>query len=146
MKPIVPFRQAIEDPALLGPILHGDSWATWKAVLLAVMGEKLNADELEIFRRVAGERAEPPPRRADEFAAVVGRRGGKDRSTSVIATYIAGLCDHSDALVPGERPVLLCIAPDQRQATVQLNYIEAAFRRSPMLSTLVEGGIRAAKA
>jgi hypothetical protein len=142
MKPIVPFREAIEDPALLGPILHGKSWSTWKAVLLAVMGEKLTADELEIFHRVAGERTDPPPRRADEFAAVVGRRGGKDRSTSVIAAYIAGLCDHSDALVPGERPVLLCIAPDQRQATVQLNYIEAAFRRSPMLSTLVEGGTK----
>jgi hypothetical protein len=142
MKPIVPFREAIEDPKLLGPILHGESWATWKAVLLSAMGEKLNADELDIFHRVAGERADPPSRRVDEFAAVVGRRGGKDRSASVIATYIAGLCDHSDALVPGERPVLLCIAPDQRQATVQLNYIEAAFRRSPMLSTLVEGGTK----
>jgi hypothetical protein len=57
------------------------------------------------------------------------------------ATYIAGPCAHSDALVAGERGILLCIAPDQRQATVTLNYIEAAFRGSPMLSTLVAGRV-----
>ena len=79
--------------------------------------------------------ADPPPRRVDEFAAVVGRRGGKDRSTSVLATYIAALCDHSDALVPGERPVLLCIAPDQRQAAVQLNYIEIGKNEGAKLLT-----------
>jgi hypothetical protein len=117
-----PVRTAIEDPKLLGPILHGESWAAWKAVLLAVMGEKLTAAELAIFRSVAGDRADPPASRAEEAAFIVGRRGGKDRAASALATYIAGLCDHSDALVPGERPVLLCIAPDQRQATVQLNY------------------------
>src|SRR5262249_4706164 len=69
---------------------------------------------------------------------VVGRRGGKDRAASVLATYIAGLCDHGDALAPGERGVCLLIAPDQRQATITLNYIEATFRGSPMLSTLVQ--------
>jgi hypothetical protein len=141
MKPIVPFRQAIEDPKLLGPILHGESWATWRAVLISVMGEKLTDAELTIFRRVAGDRADPPASRTEECAFVVGRRGGKDRAASVLATYIAGLCDHGDALAPGERGVCLLIAPDQRQATVQLNYIEAAFRGSPMLSTLVESRI-----
>ena len=37
--------------------------------------------------------------------------GGKSRAMSVLATYIAGLRDHSDALVPGEKGVLLWGVP-----------------------------------
>jgi hypothetical protein len=40
---------------------------------------------------------------------------------ATLATYIAGLCDHSDALVPGERGVLLCVALDQRVAKIILD-------------------------
>jgi hypothetical protein len=32
-----------------------------------------------------------------EFAAVIGRHGGKSSAMAVLATYLAGLCDHSDA-------------------------------------------------
>ena len=44
-------------------------------------------------------------------------------------------------LSPARGAFLLCIAPDQRQATVTLNYIEAAFRGLPMLSTPVAGRV-----
>ena len=47
---------------------------------------------------------------------------------ATLATYIAGLCDHCDALVPGERGVLLCVALDQRVAKIILDYAEASFR------------------
>jgi hypothetical protein len=69
----------------------------------------------ELGLRGVTDRADPPASRTEECAFVVERRGGKDRAAYVLAAYIAGLCDHSDALVPGERPILLCIAPDQRQ-------------------------------
>ena len=59
---------------------------------------------------------------------MVGRRGGKSHSMATVATYIAGLCDHSDAFVPGERGVLLCIALDQRVAKIVLDYGEAYLR------------------
>jgi hypothetical protein len=137
MKPRVSLRRAFDDPNLLGSVLAGDSWTTWRTVLLASMGERLMTDELETFRRVTGGRAEPPLSRVEEALYLIGRRGGKDRSAAVLASYIAALCDHSDALSPGERGLVLCIAPDQRQATITLDYIEAAFRGSPMLSTLV---------
>jgi hypothetical protein len=71
------------------------------------------------------------------LAFSIGRRGGKSRAISVLATYIAGLCKHEN-LVPGERGVLLVIAPDQKQADVVLSYTEAAFRDSPILNQLVE--------
>jgi hypothetical protein len=138
MTPLVPLRRAFEDEKLLGGSVFGaSSWATWRAVLLATMGEALTPDELATFQRVTGGRVEAPAQRVEEALFLVGRRGGKDRAASVLATYIAGLCDHSDALAPGERGVCLLIAPDQRQATITLNYIEATFRGSPMLATLV---------
>jgi hypothetical protein len=70
------------------------------------MGEELREDEREIFSQLTGREREPG-QRVDQFAAVIGRRGGKSRAMATLATYIAGLCDHSDALVPGERGVLL---------------------------------------
>jgi hypothetical protein len=56
---------------------------------------------------------------------------------ATLATYIAGLCDHSDALVPGERGLLLCVALDQRVAKILLNYSQACFERSPILKQLI---------
>ena len=56
---------------------------------------------------------------------------------ATLATYIAGVCDHSDALVPGERGVLLCVALDQRVAKIILDYAHACFERSPILKQLI---------
>jgi hypothetical protein len=95
------------------------------------MGEALRGDEREIFSKLPG-RDREPLQRVDQFAAVIGRRGGKSRAIATLATYIAGLCDHSDALVPGERGVLLCVALDH-------DYAEACFERSPILKQLIAG-------
>jgi hypothetical protein len=121
---------------LLRAALAGDSWLSWRALLLAAMGETLSADERQIFTDLTL-RPHEPDRPVDEFVGVIGRRGGKSRAISVLATYIAGLCQHP-ALAAGERGVLLIIAPDQRQADVVLDYVEANFKRSPMLAQLIE--------
>ena len=51
-------------------------------------------DEREIFTQLTGREREPL-QRVDQFAAVIGRRGGKSRAIATVATYIAGLCDHT---------------------------------------------------
>jgi hypothetical protein len=56
---------------------------------------------------------------------------------ATLACYLAGLCEHTDALVPGERGVLLCVALDQRVAKIILDYAEASFERSPILKQLI---------
>jgi hypothetical protein len=136
MIPRVLLREAFSDPNLLGTALAGDSWRSWRTLLIAAMGEELRDDEREIFSKLTG-RDREPLRRVDQFAAVIGRRGGKSRAVATLATYIAGLCDHSDALVPGERGVLLCVALDQRVAKIILDYAEASFERSPILKQLI---------
>jgi hypothetical protein len=134
MKPTVTLRKALTDPSLLGNVLTGESWLPWRMLMIAAMGEPLNDDERTIFTKLTGRECEPL-QRVEELEAVVGRRGGKSRAMATLATYIAGLCQHD--LVPGERGVLLCIAPDQRQASITLDYATAAFEASPILRQLI---------
>src|SRR6478609_3575604 len=136
MIPRVPLREALSDPNLLGAGIAGDSWRSWRTLLIAAMGESLTEGERATFRALTG-RDREPLQRVDEFAAVIGRRGGKSRAMATLACYIAGLCDHTDALVPGERGVLLCVALDQRVAKIILDYAEASFERSPILKQLI---------
>ena len=65
------------------------------------------------------------------------RRCGSSATGRVLIPFLAGLCEHP-TLTRGERGVLLCIAADQRQADVILDYAEAAFRNSPILSQLID--------
>ena len=54
---------------------------------------------------------------------------------STLTTYVAALCKHS--LVRGEKGVVLCVAPNQRQAAIVLEYAAAAFEQSPILRQLI---------
>src|SRR5262245_21947523 len=51
MTPRVTLRKALEDEALLGDVLGGDTWHTWRSILLAAMGEPLQPDELSAFKQ-----------------------------------------------------------------------------------------------
>jgi hypothetical protein len=134
VKPKITLRKALADKQLLGGALPGDSWSAWRTLLIASMGEELTEDERVVFMQLTGREREPL-QRVEEADFVVGRRGGKSRAMATFAAYLAGLCDHR--LVRGERGVCLCIAPDQRQAAIVLDYAEAAFTSSPILKQLV---------
>jgi hypothetical protein len=133
----VSLRRALSDDTLLGSVLGGDTWATWRTLLIAAMGEQLTDNERVLFKQLTGGRVCEPAQRVEELVAVVGRRGGKSRAIAALACYLAGLCDHGHVLVPGERALVLCIAPDVRQAHVVLNYCEAIFRSTPLLRQLI---------
>jgi hypothetical protein len=132
----VTLRDALDDPLLLGNVLHGESWSAWRTLLIAAMGEPLTDAERDIFKQLT-QREREPLQRVEELVACIGRRGGKSRAISVLASYIAGLCEHR-SLVSGERGIALCIAPDQDQAAIVLDYVEANFRGSPLLRQLIE--------
>jgi hypothetical protein len=136
MIPRMSLRDALSDQSVLGTVLRDVSWNAWRVLLIAAMGEKLDNDERVLFRELTNREREPGER-VEEFVGVIGRRGGKSRAISVLATFIAGLCDHS-SLVRGERGVLLIIAPDQRQAEIVLDYVTANFEASHILRQLIE--------
>jgi hypothetical protein len=135
MKPQVTLRKALADKNLLGHALEGDSWKSWRILLTAAMGEPLTEAERTVFTELTG-RDREPNQRVDQLVGVIGRRGGKSRAMSVLAAYIAGLCSH-EALVPGERGILLVVALDQKVAKIVLDYTQAVFERSPILNQLV---------
>src|SRR5262245_38297123 len=137
MTPRVTLRKALDDPALLGGVLGGDTWHTWRSILLAAMGEPLQPDELDAFKQFTG-RKTPPPDRVDELWCCVRRRGGKSRAMAALAVYLAGLCDYSDKLSPGERGVVLLLAPDMKQAKVLLDYAEGTLESTPIMRQLLQ--------
>jgi hypothetical protein len=72
MIPRVTLHEALSDPNLLGTAIAGDSWRSWRALLIAAMGESLTEDERAIFSQLTSREREPL-QRIDQFAAVIGR-------------------------------------------------------------------------
>ena len=84
MKPLIPMRASLGDPAIFGDILPGESWAAWRILLVAMVGEELYPEERAIFAKLT-ERASEPLQFVEEFVGIIGRRGGKSRAASVLA-------------------------------------------------------------
>jgi hypothetical protein len=121
----------------LGNALQGESFFPWRVLLIAAMGEALiSDDERAIFKKFTGREREPL-QRVSELAIVGGRRSGKSRALATLAAYIGGLCNYKEVLVQGETGVLLCLAQSQHIAKQLLNYCEADFAASPILSQLI---------
>jgi hypothetical protein len=66
---LVTMRDALTDPRYFGTMLDGPSWAAWRVLLIAIVGEELTEDERVIFRELTGRQNEPL-RPVDEFWAV----------------------------------------------------------------------------
>lgn len=134
-------REALSDKRLLGKALEGDTWHAWRTVLLATMGEPLFDEELATFRAVTG-RQTAPTERCEELIGIIGRRGGKSRAVGVLAAYLSTLIDYRDVLVTGERGLLLCVAPDLKQAGIVHSYVAGIIGESEVLRPLLENSTR----
>jgi hypothetical protein len=102
-------------------------------LLIAAAGEKLTAKERLEFKRLTGRDYEPGCM-VREFVAIAGRRSGKSYAMACFLVWIATMCDHRDALVPGEMGVALCISRDQRVAKIILEYCRGIIADSPQLA------------
>jgi hypothetical protein len=141
MKPLIPMREAISDPTLLGsafPRTAGgpDTWISWKAMALAAMGEALKPKELPAYRQLT-QRDEPPSQRVEELVIIKGRRSGGTTFCAVMVAYQAALIDYSDVLGVGETATALLLAPSQRQADVAFSRVEGIFDASPLLKSMI---------
>ena len=137
LRKLVSMRQALEDPAYFGGLLGGDTWAAWRTLLLAVLGEELRDEERIVFEGLTG-RASEPLEPVEEFWAVIGRRGGKTRAMAVLAAFIAACCDHRHILAPGEHGILPIMAASTLQAGQAFNFVSGIFSAAPNLKPLVE--------
>jgi hypothetical protein len=138
LRKLIIMREALESPAYFGGLLAGDSWAAWRALLIAIVGEELTDEERALFKALTGREREPLEP-VEEFFAAIGRRGGKTRAMAVLAAYLAACVDHRDSLAPGERGVIPLLAASVQQAASAFAFIEGIFTVAPNLKDLVDG-------
>ena len=136
MKKLISVRRALEDPAWLGSMLGGESFAVMRILMIAAMGEALLADELPVFTKVTG-RTDAPSEAADELWIIAARRSGKTIAIATLAAYLAGCVDHRAVLGPGERGVLPIMAANTQQAGQAFNFIRGIFVNIPRFAALV---------
>src|SRR5262249_55976416 len=79
-----------------------------------------------------------PTQPYDEATLIVGRRGGKSFTMSLVAVYLACFRDYRKYLQPGERASVIVIAADRKQARLILRYCSGMLNRIPMLKRMLE--------
>jgi hypothetical protein len=138
LRKIITMRDALASPAYFGELLEGESWAAWRVLLIAAMGEALLDNEREVFTALTGREREPLEP-VEELWAVIGRRGGKTRAMAILLAYIACCIDHRDVLAPGERGVIVLSAASTQQAASAFAFVRGIFETAPNLIDLVAG-------
>jgi len=108
----------------------------WRATVRALYGTLTDPADVELFRSLAGRDA--PPGGADEFLAVVGRRGGKSESIARIATFEAVHGGHAVALAPGQLGLIPIISPLREQSGEILRYV-TGLAQLPQVRRHVDG-------
>src|ERR1700693_3364084 len=126
LRKLVTMREALTSPLYFGSLLASGSWAAWRVLLIASVGEPLTDDERVVFKALTGRESEPLEP-VEEFWAVIGRRGGKTRAMAVLAAYLAACVDHRGSLAPGERGVIPLLAASVQQAASAFAFIEGIF-------------------
>ena len=137
MRKLVTMRHALRSADYFGTVLEGDSWAAWRVLLLAIVGEPLTDVERVVYAELTG-RVREPTEPVRQFFGIVGRRGGKSRAMGTLAAFLAGCCDFRDVLAPGQRARLPLIAASKEQADELFAYVVGAFEGAPALRGLVD--------
>lgn len=124
--------QAMDDPAIFGKAVEGQSYDAWRAFFAALFGLPLDDAMLATWTECTG-RKEPPTEPSRESWLVFGRRGGKSFAMSILAVHLAVFRDYRPYLSPGEIATIMLIAADRKQARTVHRYIVGLLEATPML-------------
>lgn len=132
--------EAILDRQLFRPFLGKDlkSWRNWFAALGCVYGLPVPRFRHDVIRQCTGR--DPLLMPKDGFSSTLfltGRRSGKSRMSAVVGTYEAVLAGHEKKLAPGEKGVVIVVAPTRIQGRIVKGYLRGIFESSPMLNDQV---------
>ncbi len=133
------FTEAFTDPKLFGS-MFGPTFDAWRVVAKAIGAEPMTHDERALYEQCT-ERTTAPTEPFREVVIIAGRRSGKGRFSSALATYRAAFVDHREYLAPGERAVVMCLASDKQQAKIAYRYCRGLLE-IPMLAGLIESETR----
>ena len=107
-------------PALAGAEFSGPSWATWRMIARLIDGDAqlLTPEEQALALELTG-RTVLPSAAPRELYIGAGRRSGKSRFGSLVATWLAA--QEYPQLARGETAIVAHVAPDRRQAALDLD-------------------------
>jgi hypothetical protein len=130
--PYAPPQAAPDDGALalalLARVAPGPSWAAWRALLKGLFALPMSESEAATFQQGTA-REILPTSPARECWVVAGRRSGKSRIAGLLVTFLGAV--RRWRVAPGERPMVLLLAPSRRQAGVVLSYTESMLAELP---------------
>ncbi|MDR4469109.1 MAG: hypothetical protein MRJ68_12580 [Nitrospira sp.] len=126
---------AMDDKRLFGSLFSGETWRSWRALLVALFGFPATPAQAKLIQRCTG-RSVMPTSPASELFCIVGRRGGKSRIAALLAVYLACFRKYAN-LATGEVGTVMLIATDRRQARVLKRYIIGLLREVPMLEQMI---------
>lgn len=117
---------------LAGPEFSGPTWSTWRVIARLIDGDAhlLTVEEQELALRLTGRTVLPTAAPREVFIGA-GRRGGKSRFGALVATWLAAA--EYPQLSTGETAIVVHIAPDKRQAEIDLSYARGIVKDSKLL-------------
>ena len=135
MKRLCTMRDALADREIFATVLAGESWAAWRVLLIAALGEALTPEERVSFAMLTG-RDHEAGQAAEEFWAICGRRAGKTRAAATLVTYFATCVSYEDVLAPGEQGVIPLLSASTDQASKALAFVSGFFANVPRLAAM----------
>jgi hypothetical protein len=134
----VKLHRFMTTPELAGAEFGAPSWATWRVIARLIDGDAhlLGAGEQALALQLTGRTVLPtaPPR---EVYVGAGRRSGKSRFGALVATWLAA--GEYPQLAAGETAVVAHIAPDKKQAAIDLDYARGIVGQSALLRAELAG-------
>lgn len=120
-------------PDLAGAEFSGPSWSTWQIIARLIDGDAhlLTEEERTLALELTG-RTVLPAAAPKEVYIGAGRRSGKSRFGALVAVWLAAQ-DYKQ-LSPGETAIVVDVAPDRRQANIDLDYSRGIVQASPLLA------------
>lgn len=119
-------------PELAGAEFSGPTWATWRIIARLIDGDAacLTTAEKALALELTGRTVLPTVAPREVYVGA-GRRGGKSRFGALVATWLAAA--EYPQLSTGETAIVAHIAPDKRQAEIDLSYARGIVKDSPLL-------------
>jgi hypothetical protein len=128
---------ALRDPDIFGKVFPDlRTWGSWIVLLKAIFNLPMDPSEYELYQQCT--RRKTIPQKLKEVYIVCGRRSGKSRIGSLLASYFAAFKNCREQLAVGEKAVILTTAADKKQAGTIFGYSSGIFSAVPLLSSLVE--------
>ena len=125
-------------PELAGGEFSGRSWSSWRVIARLIDGDAqlLTREDQALALQLTG-RTVLPRMAPREVYVGAGRRSGKSRFSALVSDWLAA--QEYPQLAAGETAVIAHVAPDRRQAGIDLEYARGLVEGSELLRAELSG-------